>query len=69
MKMRLIIKIISMLLVLATLLSALPMNVLAETVKGDTSELYVKSIKLVQAKTKEEAKRSLLGLVFGRIKQ
>lgn len=56
-------KIISMILVIATLFTTLPLTVFAEELEdgktSSTPEVYIKSIKLVQAKTKEEAKREL----------
>lgn len=57
MKNKLCFQIISLVLVLATLLTALPMSVFAEELSGETEdEEYIKSVKLVQAKTADEAK-------------
>jgi hypothetical protein len=56
------VKIISMLLVIATLMVSLPLAVFADEVQGTaTAEVYVESIKLAQAKTKAEAKALLEG--------
>ena len=55
-------KIISLLLVVATLMTTLPLSVFAEEIKSggnDATELYLKEVKLVQAKTADEAKRIL----------
>jgi hypothetical protein len=62
-------KIISLLLVFTTLFAALPMRAFAEEIKTEEtaqSEIYLKDVKLVQAKTKEEAraKLSLSGYAF-----
>ena len=56
MKNKLRLQIISLLLVLTTLMTALPLSVFAEELKGEEAEeLYIKSVKLVRAKTAEEA--------------
>ena len=47
-------KIVSLLLVVATLVTAVPITVFAET-----EEVYIKSIQLAQAETQEEAKAML----------
>lgn len=60
MKKKWCIKMISMLLVIATFLGSLPLTVFAEEAQ-QTAEVYVRSIKLVQAKTKKEAKEILEG--------
>ena len=53
-------RLISFVLVLATILTALPLTVFSDAVQEDgTEDLYIKSVKLVQAKTKEEAKAIL----------
>ena len=60
MKSKLYGKIISLILVIATLVTTLPLTVFAETVEVEKNkDLYVKSIKLAQAKTKNEAKAIL----------
>ena len=60
MKKRLLTKIVTVLLVVATLLTALPMSVFAETAGEATKEeVYIKSIKLARAKKQEEAKQIL----------
>jgi hypothetical protein len=60
MKKQLVTKIVSVLLVMATLLSVLPMNIFAETVqKATAGEVYMASIKLARAKTKNEARQIL----------
>ena len=56
MKKSLFIKLISALLALATLMASLPMSVFADAAEP---ELYMKSIKLAQANTKEQAKSLL----------
>lgn len=60
MKIKISWKIISLLLVLATLITTLPLTVFAEELKteesDDTVEVYIKSFKLAQAKTSEEAR-------------
>ena len=57
MKNKLCFQIISLVLVLATLLTALPLSVFAEEIQGESeNEEYIKSVKLVQAKTADEAK-------------
>ena len=56
MKKSLFIKLISVLLALATLMASLPMSVFADAAEP---ELYMKSIKLAQANTKEQAKSLL----------
>lgn len=62
MKAKLYGKIISLILVIATLVTTLPLTVFAETVEVEkTKDLYVKSIKLAQAKTEDEAKAILEG--------
>ena len=53
------VKIISMVLVIATLISVVPLNVLAAEEQVVAAEVYVESIKMAQAKTKEEAKALL----------
>ena len=53
------VKIISMVLVLATLISVVPLNVFAAEEQVVAAEVYVESIKMAQAKTKEEAKALL----------
>ena len=56
-------KIVSLILVLATLVTTLPLTVFAneigDTVSSAEPEIYIKDIKLVQAKTKEEARLEL----------
>lgn len=55
-------KIISFLLVIATLMTALPLSAFAAERKAeesDASEVYLKDVKLVRAKTREEAERLL----------
>ena len=52
-------KLLSVLLVLATLTAALPMSVFAAEIHD--KEVYIKTVKLMQAKTKEEAKDLLEG--------
>ena len=60
MKKQLVTKIVSVLLVMATLLSVLPMNIFAETVqKATAEEVYIESIKLARAKTRNEARQIL----------
>lgn len=60
MKAKLYGKIISLILVIATLVTTLPLTIFAETVEVEKNkDLYVKSIKLAQAKTKNEAKAIL----------
>ena len=60
MKNKLCVQIIALLLVLTTLMTALPLSVFAEELKGEAgNEEYVKSVKLVQAETEEEAKAVL----------
>ena len=60
MKKQLVTKIVSVLLVMATLLSVLPMNIFAETVqKATAEEVYIQSVKLARASSKEEAKQIL----------
>ena len=60
MKAKLYGKIISFILVVAILFTALPFTVFAETVEIEKNkDTYVKSIKLAQAKTKDEAKSIL----------
>ena len=62
MKAKLYGKIISLILVIATLVTTLPLTVFAETIEIEKSKgLYVKSIKLAQAKTEDEAKAILEG--------
>lgn len=54
------IKILSILLVIATLMVSLPLNVLAEEIQAiETKEVYMKSIKVAQATTKAQAKELL----------
>ena len=64
MKTKLFGKIVSLILVLATLITTLPFTVFAEEisdgVSGGKQEIYVKSIKLVQAKSAEEARKELV---------
>ena len=58
MKRKLSWKIVSLILVLATLMTSLPLTVFAEEINnGDSAaqELYIKEVKLVQAKNREEA--------------
>ena len=60
-------KFISIVLVIATLMVSLPLNVFAETVQGTAEkEVYIKSIKVAQANTKEQAKSLLeaAGYIF-----
>lgn len=70
MKSKLSSKIIAFILVLATLITTLPLTVLAEEVDKvettETPEVYIKSIKLVSAKTEAEARHELetRGYVF-----
>ena len=55
-------KLISVLLVITTLMAALPMSVFAEELNNgnnENPEIYLKDVKLVQAATKEEAKTKL----------
>ena len=53
-------KLISLLLVLATLATALPLSAFAETVEAaEKAELYIKSVKLVKAETEQEARAIL----------
>ena len=56
-------KIISLFLVLATLATTLPLTVFAEEIKTENSadevEIYIKSVKLVQAETSEAARAAL----------
>ena len=65
MKRKLHAKIISLILVIATLVTVLPLTVFADEIKNEgdtasgTNEVYIKSLKLAQAKTKEEAKDAL----------
>ena len=62
MKERLFGKIVCLLLVLATLLSTLPMSVFAEEIGGaEVQERYIKEIKLAQAGSKTEARCILEG--------
>lgn len=62
MKIKLYGKIISLILVIATLVTTLPLTVFAQTIEIEKEkELYVKSIKLAQAKSKDEAKAILEG--------
>ena len=62
MKTKLYGKIISLILVIATLVTTLPLTVFAQTIEIEKEkELYVKSIKLAQAKNKYEAKAILEG--------
>ena len=60
MKIKISWKIISLLLVIATLITTLPLTVFAEELKkeesDETVEVYIKSLKLAQAKTSEEAR-------------
>ena len=59
MKKHVLIKLLSVLLVMATLLTALPISALAESAANPAAsgnEVYIKDIKLTQAKSKEEAK-------------
>ena len=50
-------KIVSLVLVISTLLTALPMAAFAEG--AETEEIYIKSVRLAQAKTKDKAKTLL----------
>lgn len=60
MKVKLCGKIIAMIMVIATLVTALPLGVFAESVEAEkTNDIYVQSIKLTQAVTKQEAKAIL----------
>lgn len=60
MKAKLYGKIISLILVITTLVAALPLTVFAETSEIEKNKgLYVKNIKLAQAKTKDEAQAIL----------
>lgn len=64
MKIKISLKMISFLLVLATLLTTLPLIVFAEEIRSEgegveVTETYLKDVKLVQAATKEEAKTKL----------
>ena len=57
-------KLISLFLVLATLMTTLPLTVFAEEIKNETeseeiTEIYIKEVKLVQAKSDDEAKNIL----------
>ena len=53
-------KLVAMLLLIATLATALPLSIIAENIQADEeSEQYIKSIKLAQAKSKDEAKKLL----------
>ena len=56
-------KIISFLIVIATLITTLPLTVFAEEIKteesADAVEIYIKAVKLAEAKTGEEAKAVL----------
>ena len=55
-------RIIAVFLVAATLMTALPLTVFAESIRGTAAaEVYMKTVKLAQAKTKEEAKKTLEG--------
>ena len=59
MKKHFLMKLLSVLLVMATLLTALPISALAESAANPAAsgnEVYIKDIKLTQAKSKEEAK-------------
>ena len=49
------IKLVAMVLVISTLLTALPITTFAEG--ADTGEVYIKSVQLARAETKEEAKK------------
>ena len=65
MKSKLYTKIISLILVITTLVTVLPLTVFADEIKGESSaagetqEIYIKSVKLAEAKTGEEAKAIL----------
>ena len=65
MKRKLYARIIALILVITTLVTVLPLAVFAEEIKGEnstageTQEVYIKSVKLAQAKTEEEAKEAL----------
>ena len=56
-------KIISFLIVIATLVTTLPLTVFAEEIKTENSadavEIYIKSVKLAEAETSEEARAAL----------
>ena len=52
-------KIVSMVLVLSTLLTALPIGAYADA--GQAQELYIKSLQLTRADSREEAKEILEG--------
>jgi hypothetical protein len=59
MKKHFLMKLLSVLLVMATLLTALPISAFAESAENPAAsgnEVYIKDIKLTQAKSKEEAK-------------
>ena len=59
MKKHFLMKLLSVLLVMATLLTALPISAFAESAANPAAsgnEVYIKDIKLTQAKSKEEAK-------------
>lgn len=58
MKHNLLIKMLSMLLLLATLVTALPMQAFADTIQEE-EELYLKSVRVATAKSPEEARRQL----------
>ena len=54
MKQKVWLKIVSLILVVTTFLTALPLNALAENTEQE--EVYIKSVQLARAETKEEAK-------------
>ena len=62
MKNKLTPKILSFLLVIATLMTALPLSIFAEEIRSESEtseEVYIKSVRLAEAKTREEAKAEL----------
>ena len=65
MKRKLYARIIALILVITTLVTALPLAVFADELKGEnstageTQEVYIKSVKLAQAKTEKEAREAL----------
>ena len=62
MKKHVLIKLLSVLLVAATILAALPVSAFAESAANpaaSSNEVYIKDIKLTQAKSKEEAKEMI----------
>ena len=64
MKTKISFKIISLLLVIATLITTLPLTVFAEEIKNESeseevTEVYLKEVKLVQAESEDEARHIL----------